>query len=90
MRFSDIQTKVILDIVAERKRQDSKWGKQVHDDGTWLMILVEEVGELAQAMQRDKHWGKETDQHSKYDELVHCAAVCVAYAEQLKEQGHDK
>ena len=85
MKFSDAQTKIILDIVAERKRQDELYGKQRHDDGTWLQIFIEEVGEMAQAMQADKAWGKPTDENNVYEEVVHAAAVLVAYAEHLRE-----
>ena len=88
MRFSDTQTKIILDIVAERKRQDKLYGKQRHDDGTWLQIFMEEVGEMAQAMQADKPWGKPTDEGNIYEEVIHSAAVLVAYAEHLREDGH--
>lgn len=35
----------------ERIRQDEKWGPQHHDRFTWLMILMEEVGELAEELQ---------------------------------------
>lgn len=31
----------------ERARQEEKWGKQRHTPLEWLMILAEEVGELA-------------------------------------------
>ena len=38
--------KDILQLIKdERARQDAKWGPQHHDDGTWLLILIEEVGE---------------------------------------------
>lgn len=34
-------------IRTERQRQESRWGVQHHPAGEWLMILAEEVGELA-------------------------------------------
>lgn len=43
----------IVGLVAdERVRQDSKWGRSfpVRRDSFWLTILVEEVGELAEAI----------------------------------------
>ena len=85
MKFSDTQTKIILDIVTERKRQDELYGKQRHDDGTWLQIFIEEVGEMAQAMQADRTWGKESDEDNLYEEVIHSAAVLVAFAEHLRE-----
>ncbi|MCM3573316.1 hypothetical protein M3172_08920 [Mesobacillus subterraneus] len=77
---------VISDVEDERSRQDSLWGKQRHDYGTWLTILVEEVGEVAQAMQAAKGWGKKTDANHLYTELIHVAAVAVAIAEQVSEE----
>ncbi|MCI1574718.1 MAG: MazG-like family protein [Weizmannia coagulans] len=77
-----------LDAVeSERKRQNEKWGRQRHDYGDWLKILVEEVGEVAQAMQKDMGWGKESDAGNLFEELVHTAAVAVAIAEQVYERG---
>jgi len=38
----------LQDVMAERARQDAKWGVQNHDDAAWLMILAEEVGEAAE------------------------------------------
>lgn len=73
------------DVFMERKRQNLKWGFQRHDMGTWLMILMEEVGEVAQAMQKEKGWGKDTDSSNLYEELIQVAAVASAMAEQVKE-----
>jgi hypothetical protein len=41
---------VRLDVARERERQDAKWGPQHHTLAEWLMILAEEVGELAEAV----------------------------------------
>lgn len=35
-------------IIAERNRQEKKWGEQNHDPFTYLAILTEEVGEFSQ------------------------------------------
>lgn len=80
------RTTIINSINDERKRQISIWGKQYHDNGTWLKILVEEVGEVAQAMQTDLGWGKNTDASDLYRELIQVAAVACAMAEQIKEE----
>jgi NTP pyrophosphatase (non-canonical NTP hydrolase) len=77
---------VLSDVDKERTRQDKKWGKQRHDYGTWLQILIEEVGEVAQSMQKAKGWGKDSDASDLYEELIHTAAVAVAIAEQIKEK----
>jgi NTP pyrophosphatase (non-canonical NTP hydrolase) len=85
MNKDDLQHEVLYDVKRERMRQDQKWGLQRHDYGTWLQILVEEVGEVAQAMQQQKGWGKETDASNLYTELIHVSAVAVAVAEQVLE-----
>jgi len=80
-----IRNAVLNQIVNERLKQDAMWGKQRHDRGTWLAILMEEVGEVAQAMQVNQSWGKKTDAGDLYAELVQVAAVAVAIAEQVVE-----
>lgn len=84
--LSDEEIIVISAIKNERKRQNDKWGIQRHDYGTWLTILVEEVGEVAQAMQTKKGWGKDSDKDDLYEELIHVAAVAAAIAEQVLEE----
>lgn len=82
----DLMKKVNQDVLDERYRQNYKWGLQRHEHGKWLAILTEEVGEVAQAMQKDWGWGKPTDQDDLYTELIHVAAVASAIAEQVLEE----
>jgi NTP pyrophosphatase (non-canonical NTP hydrolase) len=77
---------VMQDVDIERNRQNAKWGRQRHDDGDWLKILAEEFGEVAQAMQQDMGWGKDSDASNQYTELIQLAAVAVAMAEQILEE----
>ena len=49
----DRDWQAVLDVVAERDRQDAKWGEQNHNPPVWLAILTEEVGELATALNGD-------------------------------------
>ena len=88
MSPNQLRMNVLTDIDSERSRQDDKWGIQRHDNGTWLQILIEEVGEVAQAMQKNKEWGKETDAGNLYTELIHVSAVAAAIAEQVYEESH--
>ena len=37
------------EIREERRRQEAKWGPQTHDPMKWMVILMEEVGETAEA-----------------------------------------
>ncbi len=74
------------EILTERKRQDQKWGadrRQHHM--IWLTILVEEVGELAEAILKN-------EVENIWKELIHVLAVGVAYAEDAlrKEAGYDE
>jgi NTP pyrophosphatase (non-canonical NTP hydrolase) len=81
-----LKLNVVIDLDAERNRQDSLWGKQRHALGVWLMILGEEYGEVCQAMQQMKGWGKDSDASDLYTELIQLAAVAVAIAEQVREE----
>ena len=80
-----IRNAVLNQIVNERLKQDAMWGKQRHDHGTWLAILMEEVGEVAQAMQEGLIHHKESDAGNLYNELIQVAAVATAIAEQVAE-----
>ncbi len=61
-------------IMSERARQDAKWGEQNHDPGKWLLILTEELGEVAKSQ-------LEGDRDNYLKELVQSAAVLVAWLE---------
>jgi NTP pyrophosphatase (non-canonical NTP hydrolase) len=75
--------KVIIDVIAERKRQDNKWGEQNHIPVKWATILGEEYGELCKAI---------LGGNSLNDiriEAIHVSAVAIAIAEcidRAKEQ----
>jgi len=54
----DQQSAVIANqIRAEREAQDYKWGIQHHELTEWLMILAEEVGEVADLL-FDRQWSE--------------------------------
>ena len=78
---------VLQDVADERTRQNAKWGEQDHDPETWLAILVEEVGELATAMIRDR-FGDRDHAADMQTEAIQVAAVAVALVECLK-RGHE-
>ena len=85
--MNDLTNLVIEAIIKERSRQNELWGIQRHDMGKWLQILMEEVGELAQAMQANDIWSKQSDAENLLEEAVHVAAVAAAIAEQIVEEG---
>ncbi|MCY9198086.1 hypothetical protein MOE86_15515 [Bacillus atrophaeus] len=92
-RYTKLMLHVNDQVLIERTAQHEKWGQQRHNYGDWLMILGEEFGEVCEAMQRNKGWGKKTDAVDLHKELVQLAAVASAIAEQvIEERGltHDK
>lgn len=77
---------VIESILAERKRQDMKWGSpsMLPKDRTpehWLAILMEEMGELAEAVVETAAGGQGWDIQG---ELIQTAAVAVSWLEWLE------
>lgn len=79
---------------AERQRQDRKWGQQNHVPLVWLPILMEEVGEYAQALNETIfNNGPEEQMKGGYAnimaELSQVAAVAEAAMECLR-RNHGK
>ena len=76
---------VLVEVMNERKKQDKKWGEQNHDPVTWVAILMEEVGELAQASIETKFigFGAHGGTENIRKETIHVAAVAVAIVECL-------
>lgn len=85
-KIEELMTVVNMDVFYERLSQNEKWGHQRQHYGTWLAILFEEVGELAQALQQGMVSQKKTDADDLYKELIQVAAVASAIAEQVKEE----
>jgi NTP pyrophosphatase (non-canonical NTP hydrolase) len=89
--FEEIQSPrptAISSVIAERARQDAKWGQQNHDPVYWLGILGEEFGELCQAINETVFDnGPEERAKGGYAnmraEAVQVAAVAVAFVEML-------
>jgi NTP pyrophosphatase (non-canonical NTP hydrolase) len=75
----------LRDVLAERKRQDAKWGEQNHDPFTYLTILGEEYGETCQAALHARFsvgsaGNKQLTEHLRM-EAVQTAAVALAIVE---------
>lgn len=70
---------VQIDVALERYLQDEKWGVQDHSPQDWMMILMEEVGEFAQAEMETRLSGAPAA-HIR-EELVQVAAVALAMIE---------
>lgn len=71
----------LSDVLAERARQDAKWGEQNHDPFTYLTVLAEEFGEFAQAALHTRFGGPAAA--GLRTEAVHVAAVALAIVECL-------
>ena len=69
------QERVLAAIRTERARQDEKWGVQNHHPMEWLVVLMEEVGEAAQAAV-EMNW-RDASPENYREELIQVAAVCV-------------
>jgi NTP pyrophosphatase (non-canonical NTP hydrolase) len=71
--------RILVQIGAERARQDDTHGRpheRRYSDDRWLRVLVEEVGEVARAIE-------EGDGAGLKRELVQVAAVAVAFLEAI-------
>ena len=68
----------------ERIRQHAKWGRQNHIVPIWMLILLEEVGEAAQAALHDIFGGKAKGTFKT--EMIQVAAVAVQIIEFLLEE----
>jgi NTP pyrophosphatase (non-canonical NTP hydrolase) len=79
------ERRAFLKILTERRRQDAKWGEQNHADDFWMLILMEEVGETAQAiLQACEERGSPA---RTKEELIQVAAVAVAWLEAIERRG---
>ena len=87
-KILNTQERVISEVLAERGRQDHKWGEQNHEDFIWLAILTEEVGEAAQASLHDRFGGRA--QGTLRKELIQLAAVAVGWLECIDRNDYDQ
>lgn len=60
-------------VALERQRQIEKWGPKGHIEVVWMSILMEEIGEVAKAI-------NELRFHEVDEELIQVAAVVEAWA----------
>jgi NTP pyrophosphatase (non-canonical NTP hydrolase) len=76
-----VSQNVLADVLVERGRQDAKWGEQNHHPFLWLTVLMEEVGELAEAALHGEFGGPAAS--GLRSEAIQVAAVAVAMVECL-------
>ena len=72
---------VLGEVLAERLRQDEKWGEQNHLPEGYSTILGEEVGEVCRAILEYRFGNGPL--HNIRLELIQVAAVAVAFVECL-------
>lgn len=77
--FYGRKAEVITRILAERERQDKKWGTEPLPPVRWLVVLGEEFGEVSRALHDDK-----PDEY--YEEMIHVAAVALSACEDYLEE----
>lgn len=77
------QCTAVLEILAERNRQDLKWGEQNHVMEKWVPILGEEFGELCEAINETifENGSDKGGYENIRKEAIHVAAVAVGFLE---------
>ena len=78
------KNEAVLDLIrTERMRQDKKWGGDLHDDmhtdAEWVAIIAGELNEVLWAIASDRP-------NKATEELVHVAAVAVAWLEAIRRK----
>lgn len=68
-------------VLAERVRQDARWGEQNHDPFTWNAILMEEVGEWQKEALTMRFNAVKANALDMRVEAVRVAAVALAIVE---------
>lgn len=81
MSYPVIPDRALADVLEEREAQDKKWGEQNHDPCVYLTILMEEVGELSQAV-LDVKFGSAPAERMR-EEAIQTAAVALAIVQCL-------
>jgi cation transport regulator ChaB len=71
--------------LAERRRQDRKWGRQCHDLAWWAVILGEEYGEACKAIFAYMAPHGSGGIEAVRDELVQLAAVALAATQDIDQ-----
>ncbi len=89
----DRQEQVLSYIREERDRQDLKWGEQNHHDAIWMLIHLEELGEMATAILREifpKADSKTRHTDSTKTEGTQAAAVLIGWLEAMEWRTNGK
>ena len=82
-----VTTKVLDEVLHERRRQEALFGEQNHELPVYLSLLVEEVGEVGRAVNEITHKDSDTGLADAREELVQVAALAVAIVERIDRIG---
>jgi len=74
------------EVLAERERQDERWGVQNHGPEWFLAILMEEVGEFSREVLESRFRGEDRVERVR-EELVQVAAVALQMVECAARNG---
>lgn len=88
IEFSSKTVELILqDLLEKRIEAYRKYGDMAdYPPGKRLILLMEEVGEMSQALQTDEPWSKETDKSNLYEEIIDAMVVLLRWAESMKTE----
>lgn len=67
------------EVAREIERQDAKWGEQNHSDEICLLVLTEEVGEVAKAILERRAEFDTRPPDQMREEIVQVAAVAMQW-----------
>ena len=81
---------VVSEVIAEKDRQKELWGEQNHNPHIYMGILVEEVGEAAQALNEFYFKGEPKELAHHREELVQVAAVAISAIECIDRDKWDR
>lgn len=76
-----IDVSALQSLVAERVRQDKKWGESNHDPLKWIAIITEELGEASESALHSIYGGEKSRNLRK--EFIQIAASALAALECL-------
>lgn len=79
-----IELNEFLPVLTEQHRQLKKWGLENHHPYQYLSILLEEVGEVAEAINKTCSEGCTKTWDDVIEELVHVQAVAQSMIESIE------
>ena len=84
-KVQDMKEKIFNNVIAERRRQDEKWGEQNHFPERWATIIGEEYGEMCQAINEFSFNPTPETEDQIYTEAIQTMASCMAMLECIEK-----